>query len=198
MGDFQKAYKELMRVEGFYSMDPSDPGGETIYGISRRNWPKWVGWEIVDLYRKKPNFPEVLKNVQGFAKRAEDFYKANFWDKLSLDQIPEGGINTSIKLELFDTAVNQGLSAAGEIFQRGLNLHNRDEQDYQDILVDGKVGSNTLGAYRSCRNKEELFVTCNVLQGAGYIAICEKNKKMEKYYNGWIARRVRLDVPKET
>ena len=114
------------------------------------------------------------------------------------DKIPELIINTSIKLELFDTAVNQGLSAAGEIFQRGLNLHNRDEQDYQDILVDGKVGSNTLGAYRSCRNKEELFVTCNVLQGAGYIAICEKNKKMEKYYNGWIARRVRLDVPKET
>ena len=73
MGDFQKAYKELMRVEGFYSMDPSDPGGETIYGISRRNWPKWVGWEIVDLYRKKPNFPEVIKNVQRFAKRAEDF-----------------------------------------------------------------------------------------------------------------------------
>ena len=48
MADFMKAYLKMAPVEGLYSNDPDDPGGETVHGIARVFWPRWSGWSIVD------------------------------------------------------------------------------------------------------------------------------------------------------
>lgn len=53
MADFDQAHKFVERREGFYSNDPADPGGETLYGIARTRHPNWGGWETWDQNRVK-------------------------------------------------------------------------------------------------------------------------------------------------
>lgn len=185
--NFNEAYAELIKVEGGYVFDPLDSGGETYKGISRKYWGSWKGWNVVDSLKSKPNFRQLLKESKELEDLVMDFYKKHYWDKLMCDEMPE-----VIRLELFDTAVNISVKLAGKYLQRALNLHNRNGRDYSDIEVDGKVGNNTVSAAKQCKNQNELFVTLNVLQGARYIAITEKHPKNERFYNGWISRRVMM------
>jgi len=185
--NFNEAYRELIKVEGGYVFDPIDSGGETYKGISRKHWKNWKGWLIIDNLKQRQDFVKLLNHSDELEKEVQSFYKLNYWDKLHCGQMPE-----KIRLELFDTAVNVSVRLAGKYLQRALNLHNRNERDYSDIKVDGKVGANTIDSVKSCKNIEELFVTLNVLQGARYVTITEKYPKNERFYNGWIARRVKV------
>lgn len=40
MTNFDKAFELLIGHEGGYVNHPSDPGGETKYGISKRSYPR--------------------------------------------------------------------------------------------------------------------------------------------------------------
>ncbi len=53
--DFQKALAHTLEFEGGYANDPADSGGETFRGISRRNWPQWEGWPLIDQAKVKGN-----------------------------------------------------------------------------------------------------------------------------------------------
>ena len=64
MADFMKAYLKMAPVEGLYSNDPDDPGGETVYGVARVFWPKWSGWSIVDAAKKQPGFLHIVSDVR--------------------------------------------------------------------------------------------------------------------------------------
>lgn len=182
---FNEAYNELLANEGGYVFDPLDSGGETYKGISRKHWPKWSGWSEIDSLKPHPDFRSLISKSQDIDEKVRDFYKSNYWDKLKCDDMPH-----EIRLELFDTAVNISKNLAGKYLQRALNLHNRNGSDYPDIIVDGKVGNATVSAAKSCKNRNGLFTTLNVLQGNRYIQITEKNPKNERFYNGWINRRV--------
>jgi lysozyme family protein len=46
--DFESILKETLLIEGGYSFDPSDNGGETLFGIARVKNPGWAGWKEVD------------------------------------------------------------------------------------------------------------------------------------------------------
>ena len=48
MADFNKAYAFLVTKEGSLSDHPADYGGQTYFGIARRFWPNWDGWQYVD------------------------------------------------------------------------------------------------------------------------------------------------------
>lgn len=39
MSDFDKAFEIVVGHEGGYTDHPSDPGGETKFGISKRSYP---------------------------------------------------------------------------------------------------------------------------------------------------------------
>lgn len=76
------------RPDGGYSNNPTDPGGETKFGISKRAHPN------VD-----------IANLT--AEQALDIYQNDYWTPLGGDNIP---IPTCVVA--FDTAVNCGLSRA--------------------------------------------------------------------------------------
>ena len=62
MADFEKAYKRTMKNEGGafgYSNNPKDPGGETIMGISRINWPQWPDGHLWIKPNKDPPFLSI-------------------------------------------------------------------------------------------------------------------------------------------
>ena len=100
MADFNKAIEKTLINEGGYVNDPSDRGGETKYGISKRAYPN------VD-----------IKNLT--TNEAKAIYKRDYWDKLKADHIE----SQLVASELFDTAVNMGVRTASKLIQGCLGTH---------------------------------------------------------------------------
>ncbi|MFA7466962.1 MAG: glycosyl hydrolase 108 family protein [Desulfotomaculaceae bacterium] len=199
MADFKTAYRATMDFEGSYNDDPRDLGGETWKGVSRKMNPDWEGWLVVDLIKRsvaKRDLDRMLNADEELEDMLLEFYKAQYWDPLSLDQVKE----QEIAGEIFDTAVNQGVIKAAKYFQEGLNLLNNNQLHYSDLVVDGHIGPATLKAYSAYmltanfsgrsreRNVRTMLKVLNGLQFERYVEICELNPKQEVYFYGWINR----------
>jgi lysozyme family protein len=104
MADYKKAIEKVLKTEGGYVNDKNDKGGETYKGISRKNWPDWEGWEIIDREKKNKNFPKSLDSLVFLQDAVLKFYKVIFWDKVWGDKINL----QSVAEKLFDSAVNEG------------------------------------------------------------------------------------------
>lgn len=183
MADFVKALNQVLAFEGGYVNDPADPGGETCYGISRRYFPDWPGWEILD---RQPNKSTVI------APRAaiEQFYRSNFWNRFQGDRI----LVQAVAEELLECAVNVGVHQAVMFLQTALNVLNRRAALYPDSVVDGELGPNTLAAVNwyaadgRGRDAAALVKTLNILQGAYYIEKMRESDVKEKFARGWLSR----------
>lgn len=185
---FDKAFAHTIQIEGGFVNDPNDRGGMTYKGISRKNFPSWEGWPLMDMLikdeYKTSTINKILEADRELQKKVKEFYYQEFWWKLRLDDIQD----EAVQMELFDTGVNMGKGRAGQFLQKGLNLLNRKGKDYPDIKVDGQIGPNTLKAFRACKRKENLYKILNVLQGAYYVKIAENDPSQEAYMNGWLTR----------
>lgn len=120
MADFKTAYKKIEAAEGGYCFDPDDAGGETYKGISRRANPNWNGWISIDAIKKAhpTTFKGILKKTPELEKKVQDLYKDKYWDCFELDDVP----NQLVAEQMFDTAVNQGQTAAIKFAQCVLDL----------------------------------------------------------------------------
>lgn len=119
MADFQLALEKLLDLEGRkLTNDPNDPGGQTYYGISRRAFPRWMGWAIIDS-GGEPHIDLVA-----------DLYKSAFWEPLRCDEM-----TYPIAFKLFSMAVNVGQGDAVKFLQLALDVH-----------PDGKLGPVTMAA----------------------------------------------------
>jgi len=187
MADFNVAYLITMGNEGPYDNDPADIGGETYWGISRNYHPSWQGWRIIDIQKTKPNFPANLKDTIVLDGMVRTFYKDTFWDIFLGDKIT----NQDLANELFDTGVNMGISRAVTFLQQGLNVLNRNQALYPDIVVDGKFGNNTLNAinkYLETDSVDNLYKIMNILQGVHYINYMNQSPTQERFCRGWLQR----------
>jgi len=82
---FRKSLEFTLKWEGVYSNDPTDPGGETKWGISKRAYPN------EDIYNLTP-------------ERAAELYYRDYWLATGCESLPlQDAIVT------FDTAVNLGV-----------------------------------------------------------------------------------------
>jgi lysozyme family protein len=167
--------KEIIRIEGGYSNDKNDSGGETKYGIAKKSHPN------ID-----------IKNLT--KSDATKIYIDMYWNSIRGDDLT--AISTLIANEVFDTAVNLGVNRASKILQRNLNVFNNRQEYYNDILVDGDIGNATIVTLQSYARKrfndggeEVLHKMLNCLQGAFYVDLCERREKDEKYMFGWAKNR---------
>ena len=182
---FEKAFKKTSFYEGGYSNHSKDNGGETYKGISRVYHSKWEGWKIIDKFSDKSDL-QYNKTLQ---KQVKEFYKEKFWDSVKLDMISILYEKTAI--ELFDIAVNMGTQTAGKMFQRALNILNRDELNYSDLKVDGLIGKNTLNSldiYNKKNNETDFLKLILLLKAKKYIDIVESNTNQEVFIRGWLKR----------
>lgn len=185
MAAFKIAFALTLGFEGGYSNDPEDSGGETYKGISRRNWPTWKGWKIIDGLKNSPaGFLFSLHTDSRLHYAVQDFYNVNFWGVLNLDHVK----NQEIANELFDTAVNCGTAIAAEFLQDALNVLNKNGTLYPDIEVDRRLGTTTIKTLNAHHNPVQVLKVLNVLQGARYINICKGKPKQERFINGWLSR----------
>lgn len=184
MADFDSADKIIRSHEGGYANNPKDRGGETYRGIARKIWPGWSGWALIDGYKKHADFPNVLDTDPVLQKLVRAFYKENFWNALNLDQVNDQSMAT----ELYDTSVNMGVGVAAIFLQRVLNATNRVAKDYPDIVVDGKVGANTIAILNKHPRPKEVFKLFNCLKGSRYMDIVEHNTSQEIFMTSWAGR----------
>lgn len=184
MANFREAFELTIGHEGNYSNDPLDPGGETYRGISRRYWPGWTGWAIIDSY-SVANIPSEGTNHE-LDLAVRTFYKDHFWNRFEGDKVP----HQDIANELFDTGVNMSMSRAIEFLQEALNLCNRDQKYWKDISVDGSWGpitEDTLLQALSRNQGDLVYKLQNVLQAEFYIHKMRTDTSKERWI-GWFNR----------
>lgn len=124
MANYSIAYNKVIKVEGGYVNDPDDAGGETYMGISRKFNPNAKFWKVIDEIKFKnksitnKEMNAILKKNNTIIGEIKNIYKNKYWDKLYLDNLN----SQKIAEELFDTAVNMGVSVAIKILQNSLRV----------------------------------------------------------------------------
>ena len=188
MANFSDAYALTSAHEGGYVNDPVDRGGETYRGIARVHHPEWHGWKRIDAGRRDKSFPKSLNADRTLQSNARAFYKKAYWDRFEGDDIPDQAVAN----ELYDTAVNMGVRRAVRFLQSSLNLLNRNQRDYRDLIIDGWFGEKsltTLGALlKKDRDSDALVKMMNIQQGARYVEIMARDSSQERFARGWIRR----------
>ena len=187
MANFDEAYDITLGHEGGYTHDPVDVGGETYKGVARRYYPDWPGWVIIDESKSSSNFPNNLRGNIKLNSMIKRFYRENYWNLFWGDAIP----NQEVANEMFDTGVNMGVGRAVKYLQKALNLLNRNQKNYPDIVEDGTFGNNTLltlKMYLEIDNPSFLLKIMNILQGMHYINYMTKSPTQERFARGWLKR----------
>lgn len=93
---FDDAFTRLIGNEGGYVNNPSDLGGETKFGISKRSYPD------VDI-------------ASLTIDQAKALYLRDFWN-------PLGQAHPAIKFQVFDFAVNSGMTTAIRKLQAAIGV----------------------------------------------------------------------------
>ena len=165
MADFAPAFERMIVNEGGYKLTniDGDKGGQTYAGIARIKNPGWAGWEAID------------RNETPASDLVRYFYRANFWDKISGDQI----IPQAIAQNIFDFAVNAGPGVAVRL-----------AQVVAGVTSDGAVGPKTIAALNAIH--PEFFASCYALAKiTRYRDIVTKDRSQAKFLLGWINRTLR-------
>ena len=188
MADFKQAYDITMGHEGGYVNDPHDIGGETYKGVARKYHPNWKGWKIIDDARSFiTSFPDRLEASDPLQQYVQDLYQQLYWDIFQGD----GMGNQNIANQLFDIAVNMGPHRAVKFLQSGLNILNRNQQIYSDIVADGRFGTATslaLVQYLTHDSPNYLLKIIIILRGMHYINYMRKSPIQERFARGWLNR----------
>lgn len=176
---FENAFNRLHKIEGDYVDNEHDSGGATRFGITEKT-ARHFGWQ--------GSMTELPLSV------AKEIYRVNYWDVNELSTIAVW--SESLAFEVFECGVLCGPGRAAEFLQRGLNVFNRMQRDYRDIVVDGDIGNKTLDTlndYLLLRGKKGELVLLrdlNALQGAFLHELAEAREKDETFVFGWFAERV--------
>jgi lysozyme family protein len=187
MASFEVAITRILKTEGGYVIDPSDPGGETYRGVARHYHPRWVGWKRVDEYKRAEGFPGVLDGDRVLDQYVRDFYKDWYWDAVGLDGVE----SQEIAEEILDMAVHLGVKRAVMFLQRGLNVLNRQGRMWPDLVVDSLSGPRTrtaLSKYEAMEAPNFLIKILILQRGGYYVERVLEREESEKYIRGWLRR----------
>jgi lysozyme family protein len=109
---YPEAISRVLKSEGGYSNHPSDPGGETMYGIT------------VAVARAN-GYTGAMRTMP--LDEAKRIYKARYADPCHFDDLPAG-----LDYAILDYAVNSGVGRANKVLRRVLALD--DAAPFHQIL----------------------------------------------------------------
>lgn len=96
--NFDQAFEKLIGHEGGYSNHPQDPGGETMYGVTKRV-------AIANGYAGS------MKDLP--LDTAKAIYRKSYWDTVRAEELPD-----AVRFDVFDCSVNSGPGQAIRFLQR--------------------------------------------------------------------------------
>ena len=90
--DFDTAFHHLLGVEGGYVWHPSDPGGETNWGVTK-------------VVARQHGYEGDMKDLP--VELAKAIYRKSYWDAVQAESLPP-----LIRYAVFDAGVNSGPGTA--------------------------------------------------------------------------------------
>ena len=157
---FNKAFENVIGVEGGFSDDPKDPGNWTggKEGIGKLNGTKYGVSAAA--------YPSLeIKTIS--LDDAKAVYHRDYWQVINGDDFSFPVSNT-----LFDCAVNSGCASAAKLFQKALEMSS-----------DGKIRKQTIAAAQS-KDQTELLIDFLTARAVFYARLA----KFELYGKGWMKR----------
>ena len=115
--NFDKCMEMLLVHEGGYVNHPSDPGGMTNLGVTKKTYDHHHGTDIDE---------EGMRNLT--VEDVMPIYKTNYWERCRCQDLPSG-----VDWAVFDWAVNSGPGRAIKALQRAVGA-----------LEDGAIGPHTM------------------------------------------------------
>lgn len=179
---FQDSFDKVIGIEGRYSDDPNDDGGETMFGIT---------FTTARTFGYRGPMRDMPLAV------AQDIYRRGWWDLLRLDEVANIA-GARVADELFECGVNIAPHKAAGFLQRALNSFNQRGAHYPDIRADGNLGPATLATLRAFMQRRKmagetvLLSALNAQQGVYYLERGEARPQNEDFTYGWFANRVRI------
>lgn len=179
---FEAEFARVVGLEGHYSNNPADAGGETKFGIIAKT-ARQYGYTgpMVDMP----------------LSAAQSIYLAGWWNVMRLDDVVALA-GARIAGELFECAVNLSPMIAVKFLQRALNSFNQQATLYPDLIADGGMGPATLSALNAYMGKRKilgetvLLRALNAQQGVYYLERSEARPLNEAFSFGWFANRVTI------
>ncbi|EOC0010698.1 glycoside hydrolase family 108 protein [Cronobacter turicensis] len=171
----------ILNIEGSYVNHPADRGGPTKWGITEKT-------------ARAHGYKGDMRDIS--REEAYGILEKDYWISPGFDRIAQYSL--PIAFELCEAGTNIGPAVPVRWLQRWLNVFNRQQSSYQDLIVDGVIGKDTLNAlkaYLERRGKEGegvLVKALNCTQGDYYLDITEKREANEAFIYGWLRERVAL------
>ena len=172
----------IIFVEGDYTNDPYDSGGETKYGITER---------VAREYGYTGEMEDLTK------EEANKIYSTLYVEEPHFNEFIE--ISPAITHKLIDAGVNVGTVRVSLWLQHILNVFSRDGKDYPIIKEDGVIGPKTVAAYQALEKKRGKIKACTLVlkaldgyQSSYYISL----ENYSRYVVGWIDKRIE-NIPLE-
>lgn len=164
MADFKLVKSLILQLESGHNDTNTDLGGETMLGISKRQYP--------DLDLKN------LTIAQGL-----DILKRDFWDKFRIGEIEDQDIANCIFMAL----INIGNNACISIVQNSLNIFRTIDIK---LKIDGVLGTKTLEILNNLdMNYTEYFLNNFKLKLISYyLKIADTNILQRTNFRGWVRR----------
>ena len=161
MERFQKIFDYLLKVEGGYSNDKHDKGGETT-------------WGIIESEARKHGYKGDMRDFP--KEMAKDIYKKDYYLKNRLNEVKDD----RVALSICDFIVNSGTWGAKKA-QYTLNLLGF------NLTVDGKIGNKTIEALNKV-NPDEFLKVYHELQRKFYRSIVAARPTQKAFLKGWLNR----------
>lgn len=98
--DFDTAFHQLLGHEGEYVNHPADPGGETMWGVTKR-------------VAQANGYTGDMRNLP--VDVAKSIYRRDYWEPCKCDLLPP-----VVRYPVFDAAVNSGVRQAALWLQRAV------------------------------------------------------------------------------
>ena len=115
-GNFGHCLDLVLKSEGGWVNHPSDPGGETNLGVTKRVWEEWVGHPV-----------ESMKNLT--KDQVAPLYEQKYWRPCYGEVLPRG-----LDLVVFSMGINAGPGRSVKLLQSSIGC-----------VPDGVIGPRTRG-----------------------------------------------------
>jgi len=133
--NWDEALRHILKYEGGYVNHPSDPGGMTNLGVTKRVWEEWTGKPVTEADMRALT-PEMVGHL----------YKTRYWNAVQGDDLPSG-----VDLCVFDAAVNAGVGRASKFLQQAIG-----------VTADGQIGPKTIAAITAKPADEVVAKFCDL------------------------------------
>jgi hypothetical protein len=155
-------------------------GGETYKGIARKYHSDWLGWVIIDEFKKSGPFPRTPladeeKEIDAQLQyEVRQFYITEFWLKCKCNNL----YNQQMAESIFDFAVNAGVEIAISLAQKVVKVDQ-----------DGCAGIITTAALNNF-NPDHFMAAYAIEKIKRYVQVVAKRPQSKKFFAGWVIRSV--------